>query len=59
MSWADAVAERGISEVGVGGAGWSEDWGIGLQEVALWICTEEGAESDDEDGLLSKHNTWN
>lgn len=60
VSWADTVAERGISKVEEGGLGGSEETegcGIGLEELALRTCTEDEAGSEGEEGLLSRHNT--
>lgn len=59
-SWADTVAERGISEVGaLGGPEDTDGCGIGLREAALCTCTEDGTESEGEDKFLSRHKTYN
>lgn len=59
-SWADTEAERGMSEVEGGGLGESEEtegFGVGVEELVLRTCTEDGVESEDEDVSLAKHNT--
>lgn len=46
-----------VEEGGLGGSEETEGCGIGLDELVLRTCTEDGAGSEGEEGLLSKHNT--
>lgn len=49
-----------MSEAEEGGLEESEETegrGVGLEELDLRTCTEDGVES--EDAAFSKHNTWN
>lgn len=59
-SWADTGEALGMSEAEEGGLGESEETegrGVGLEELDLRTCTEDGVESEDGDVFFSKHST--
>lgn len=58
-SWPDTGTERGMSEEEEGGFWESEKegCGLGLEELDLRACNEDGGESEDKGASLSKHST--